>query len=608
MDVRLPDGTIIRNIPDNMGRAELTAKLKANGYDVSAWDKPTQPQPVDKKEAAQMALEGMSPGERVLANIGSGIADLNPFQSRAEVDDKRIRDAELNDTFAGKALNIAGQVVPTLALPFGLAARGAGAAMRAGGMTKAGQAVGSSAAADMMLTGTALGAAAPVGTNDSRLVNSGIGMAGGAVIPAAGAAYRGAKHVVAPYTRGGSQRIAGEALHKVGVPSNVVAQEIVPGSVPTLVEATQNPTVAQLEKTLANRNPNFRTDLGTRAAEQNIARWDELGRVTGTTDDIAAAELAREAKAIPILDSAMSKAKTPDTQALVDVVDMLAGGATRLRSNASGALADVRSKIAASRNASDLYAVRLEIDDMLSGRVGSDMKGAKYASKELLAVKGALDEALNKATNGRFGKYLEAYTEGSKPVNRMEAAQKFAGKFEAAAPDAFGSPTITHQRWRRAMAAPETMFDGARTSTKNKLSEVLNVGDVGLLDDIERDLMRSYQGQRLTAARGSDTVQNLEGNKLLMTLLSAAPKPAGTGSVLNALAELAANSRVRRPMAELERAALDPAYAAELVRLGIPVPRNLLPLLQSGGVNPLRMLAETGRTASGRVLASEVGQ
>ncbi len=35
MDVQLPDGTLLRGVPDGMSRADLTAKLSANGYDVS---------------------------------------------------------------------------------------------------------------------------------------------------------------------------------------------------------------------------------------------------------------------------------------------------------------------------------------------------------------------------------------------------------------------------------------------------------------------------------------------------------------------------------------------------------------------------------------------
>lgn len=38
MDVALPDGTVIRGVPDGMSKADLTAKLKANGYDTTKLD------------------------------------------------------------------------------------------------------------------------------------------------------------------------------------------------------------------------------------------------------------------------------------------------------------------------------------------------------------------------------------------------------------------------------------------------------------------------------------------------------------------------------------------------------------------------------------------
>lgn len=41
MDVRLPDGTVIRGVPDGMSKADLTAKLESNGYDVSALQEPS---------------------------------------------------------------------------------------------------------------------------------------------------------------------------------------------------------------------------------------------------------------------------------------------------------------------------------------------------------------------------------------------------------------------------------------------------------------------------------------------------------------------------------------------------------------------------------------
>jgi hypothetical protein len=41
MDVRLPDGTVIKNVPEGTTKAQLTEKLKANGYDVSGLEPET---------------------------------------------------------------------------------------------------------------------------------------------------------------------------------------------------------------------------------------------------------------------------------------------------------------------------------------------------------------------------------------------------------------------------------------------------------------------------------------------------------------------------------------------------------------------------------------
>lgn len=40
MDVRLPDGTVIKGVPDGMSKADLIAKLKSNGYDIGKLDAP----------------------------------------------------------------------------------------------------------------------------------------------------------------------------------------------------------------------------------------------------------------------------------------------------------------------------------------------------------------------------------------------------------------------------------------------------------------------------------------------------------------------------------------------------------------------------------------
>lgn len=53
MDVRLPDGTIVKNVPDGTTKADLAAKLKSNGMAVPAEWLQSTPQPAPSKSAVQ---------------------------------------------------------------------------------------------------------------------------------------------------------------------------------------------------------------------------------------------------------------------------------------------------------------------------------------------------------------------------------------------------------------------------------------------------------------------------------------------------------------------------------------------------------------------------
>ena len=52
MDVRLPDGTLLRNVPDGMSKADLTAKLQSNGYDISKLSAPAETTPSVRQNVA----------------------------------------------------------------------------------------------------------------------------------------------------------------------------------------------------------------------------------------------------------------------------------------------------------------------------------------------------------------------------------------------------------------------------------------------------------------------------------------------------------------------------------------------------------------------------
>jgi hypothetical protein len=72
MDVRLPDGTIIKGVPDGMSKADLTAKLQANGYDVSKLTAPAAPALPESLRPRTAASEG-TPGARQDLSTGQRV-------------------------------------------------------------------------------------------------------------------------------------------------------------------------------------------------------------------------------------------------------------------------------------------------------------------------------------------------------------------------------------------------------------------------------------------------------------------------------------------------------------------------------------------------------
>ena len=81
MDVKLPDGTVIQGVPDNITKADLVTRLKRNGYDTSQLEPaPTTGQSI--KQGAGNLVAGLvrgagSIGATILAPIDAGARALN---------------------------------------------------------------------------------------------------------------------------------------------------------------------------------------------------------------------------------------------------------------------------------------------------------------------------------------------------------------------------------------------------------------------------------------------------------------------------------------------------------------------------------------------------
>jgi hypothetical protein len=103
MDVRLPDGTVIRNVPDGTTKADLAAKLKANGYDVSGLEAAAAPAPTASEPDGGPPIPTMLPRQRATALQGQPQRAAHP-----------------GDLLAG-ALRGAGSIGATLLAPYDVA-------------------------------------------------------------------------------------------------------------------------------------------------------------------------------------------------------------------------------------------------------------------------------------------------------------------------------------------------------------------------------------------------------------------------------------------------------------------------------------------------------
>lgn len=197
MDVRLPDGQIIQNVPDGMSRAALVAKLKASGYDVSALSAAPAPE--------YNPTEGMSGLDKFLAGAGKSFEDIRRgagqrlgMISEQDVAQSRALDAPLMQTGAGLAGNIVGNV-----------AAFAPAAMLPGANTMMGAAA----------LGGATGALTPTVKGENVLGNAALGAAGGmaaqGVANTIGRAVRPVRATLPAQT----ERLAGVA-DAAGIPLN----------------------------------------------------------------------------------------------------------------------------------------------------------------------------------------------------------------------------------------------------------------------------------------------------------------------------------------------------------------------------------------------------
>lgn len=591
MDVRLPDGTIIRNVPDGTTKADLVAKLQRNGMAVPAeWVDTPKPKP-----QAIDPTEGMSGTEKFLAGAGKGMVDLARgtgqllgLVSQKEIDEARRLDAPLMETGAGTAGNVAGTIAA--ALPAALVP-------------------GANTVTVAALTGGAMGLLQPVAGDESRITNAAIGAGAGAGGVMAGRAlsglYQGGKAMVEPFTEAGRSRIAGRMIQRFADdPSKlagVTSKPTVTGALPTIAEQTGDAGLARLQDALRSVDPQIGGQISGRLADNNAARVNSLSRLASSTPKVEAATAAREAASSDLYKQATKAAYTVDDK----LQELLSRPAVKQAMSRAATLAENKGRSTTFKVSPNNPYGGLGIPDNTSKQItGQALQDLKMAMDEMLTdpasgftgkagatikdLRGQLIDWMESA-NPAFKAARTAYREASKPLNSMQVGDEVLRRATSNTSDLAGNPRMQANALLGMLRDEPALIERAtgRKGVANALSDVMTPEDLNLLRSVASETDRAAAVATAGNGPGSATAQRMASQNILRQIV-------GPTGLPESLAESAlANTVIGKPfnllyggVAEpkiqqaLAKAVLDPdtakAVLQEAQKQGIKLPPSAL--------------------------------
>lgn len=424
-----------------------------------------------------------------------------------EVDDTRRLQGPLDETGAGMAGNVAGNI--TQLLGPGLALRG----------TTAGRLLLPTTIRGNAAQGAVLGGLQPVASGESRGAKAALGGAVGAVVPAAlkapGAVVRGAKNLA----RSPEERAAREAVEVIQREAGnfdlmTPKPSQLPGATRTLFEETQSPGVARLEtKSRGSAGTNW---VGRDIAE-NEARVNALRQFAGDEAAIAEAQRARSVATGELRNQAFAEgdavaqraaeqrmlipgaSMTSNKDALRGQFQSLAAGQGG-RSNVQRALNEVVSELdKAAPTVQGLYRVRLSINDLIEGKAGSEKSYAKAAIPELIQARNLLDQQMA-TLSPSFEQYLTSFQRLSHPINRMQAGQELLARGSGGIQDEAGNYVLTPGKFGQQVKNLDELVQNATGFDKATAEGTFLPENLATIRAVDDDLAR--QSRRLPYGSG----------------------------------------------------------------------------------------------------------
>jgi hypothetical protein len=370
----------------------------------------------------------------------------------------------------------------------------------------------------LQATGAAGGAtAASLGREEGvgPLGQIGLAAMGGMMAPTAtstltGAAARGGREIVRPFTEAGREKITGEVLRSLSAnPEAAMAragtyQAPLPGYRPTTAQATRDVGLISAETPIRGLDTTGR--FATQAAEANRVRNQILDRLAKDQDALAAAIAKRDEVTTPLRENAFAQAvvdpdtfKSAVTLTVNKTIDDILASPAGKRGTVENAMKFAQSRISRATTPAELYEVRKDLRDAAQGLLDKEGAAFSLAKGQLESVIRSVDDAIDSAAPG-YKDYLSKYATASKGIERLEAAQIFRSKVLSTTPDPsnIGDFLISQPAFTRAIRA---VLDDPQMKGLSKTQ-------VGTLQRVGRDLDEGVLA-RAAKVPGSDTFKNL---------------------------------------------------------------------------------------------------
>lgn len=491
------------------------------------------------KMGGEMALEGVSGPQKFLINLGAGMSNLGTgamqLLGQGPSDSELLQDRARNEVAAasqtgGGLTQLAGEILPTLAVPMGgfaNSARGVANLVRMALGTKtmpalkAARFTSGAGIADNTLAGMASGALQPVTSDESRGLNTALGGLGGAVLPTALAVPKlGSRLVTA---KGAEGRAGSELLRALGGETDAAqavkqVKNYKPGAfvsdIPMATnEILQDTTLAALQRPAAARDPVRWADL---MAAQNEGRFNALMDATQSAEKLDVLRTARDASTEKLRETALRRAAAdpwfhePAVKATLSALEGNTGSSPAVQRVAGYVLKELGNGVTPER----LYTVRKTLASGLSKPANiaapDELAAAtKLADRETKGLIAAIDESLDKSSKGKWTPYLTKYQEMSNPVVDARATGAIRDKFTndaASLTQGLGGqvPSVTGRQLGQAM----------EKYGQNSFGDTLSYGTRDALNQLRENIGRSETLQSMlkkagTSGGGSNTAMDV---------------------------------------------------------------------------------------------------